>query len=235
MRHARIERWSRGSSRIHDYHPIARILAAAVLLVCIATLGVGSSSACALYFALLAAAAITARLPLFEVLIQATAVLPFALCFAVISALAGEPGRAAMLMARAYLSALAALLLIATTPLPALFAGLESLRIPRFLLLVMQFLYRYLIVLGGEAAAMRDAARSRGGVNRSIEFRQAAGAAGVLFARSFARSEAIHQAMLSRGFTGHMPAAESRFFASQDGAFLLVASGLAIIIRVNFA
>jgi cobalt/nickel transport system permease protein len=235
LRHARIELWSRGSSPIHSYHPLARILAAAVLLICIATLGIGSSSACALYFALLAATAIAARLPLFEVLLRATIVLPFALCFAVISALAGEPERAAMLLARSYLSALATLLLIATTPLPALFAGLETLRLPRFLLLVMQFLYRYLVVLGGEAAAMRDAARSRGGVNRSLEFRQAAGAAGVLFARSYSRAEAIHQAMVSRGFTGRMPAAESRFFASQDGAFLLVAAGLAIIVRVNFA
>ncbi len=235
MRHARVERWSRGTSSIHSYHPVARILATGVLLVTIATLGPGSSTACALYFTLLAGTALLAGLPLLELLVSATVVLPFALCFAVISALSGDSEQAAMLLARGYLSALAALLLMATTPLPSLFSGLETLRVPRFLLLVMQFLYRYLIVLAGEAGTMRDAAKSRGGGARSIEFRQAAGAAGVLFARSFARAEAIHRAMLSRGFSGHMPASEGRPFASSDGAFLLLAAGTAIIIRVNAA
>jgi cobalt/nickel transport system permease protein len=235
MRHTRIERWSRTASPLHDFHPLARILAAGVLLVTIATLDPGGSSAAAIYFFLLLGTAIFARLPVLEILLSAAVVLPFALCFAVVSALSGEPERAALLLARSYLSALTALLLIATTPLASLLSGLEALRIPRFLLLVMQFLYRYFVVLNGEAAAMRDAARSRGGAFRAIDFRHAASAAGVLFARSYSRSEAIHRAMLSRGFAGHIPASEPRPFASQDGAFLLAAAGIAVVIRANFA
>jgi cobalt/nickel transport system permease protein len=137
---------------------------------------------------------------------RAAAVLPFALCFAVATVLAGDSARAAGLVIRAYLSALAALLLIATAPMPDLIAGLEWLRVPRFLLQVMQFLYRYLIVLVEEATAMRQAGSARGGSVRKLQFRQAAAAAGVLFARSYARAEAIHRAMLSRGFEGHLPA-----------------------------
>ena len=94
---------------------------------------------------------------------SAAAVLPFALCFAVASALAGDSARAVWLAIRAYLSAFAALSLIATTPMPDLIAGLEWLRLPRFLLQVMQFLYRYLIVLAEEANAMRQAGSARGG------------------------------------------------------------------------
>ena len=137
---------------------------------------------------------------------SAAAVLPFALCFAVASALAGDPERAIRLVIRAYLSSLTALLLIATTPMPDLIAGLEWLRVPRFLLQVMQFLYRYLIVLMEEAKAMRQAGSARGGALRTLQFRQAAAAAGVLFGRSYARAESIHRAMLSRGFEGHLPA-----------------------------
>jgi len=134
------------------------------------------------------------------------AVLPFAFCFAVASALAGDSAHAVRLLIRAYLSAFAALLLIATTPMPDLIAGLEWLRVPRFLLQVMQFLYRYLMVLMEEATAMRQAGSARGGSLGKLRFRQAAAAAGVLFARSYARAEAIHRAMLSRGFEGRLPA-----------------------------
>jgi cobalt/nickel transport system permease protein len=144
-----------------------------------------------LYLALLVAAGAAARLPLAGMWWSAAAVLPFALCFAVVSAISGDPVRAVWLVIRVYLSSFAALLLIATTPMPDLIAGLEWLRVPRFLLQVMQFLYRYLIVLMEEANAMRQAASARGGATGmgrldTLQFRQAAAAAGVLFARSYA-------------------------------------------------
>jgi cobalt/nickel transport system permease protein len=180
------------------------------LLIGIATLKSPAATACGLCLALLVALVLAARLPLAPMLWSAAAVLPFALCFAAVSALAGDPGRAVWLVIRAYLSSTAALLLVATTPMPELIAGLEWLRVPRFLLQVMQFLYRYLMVLMEEANAMRQAGSARGGPSglrrlRTLRFRQAAAAAGVLFARSYARAEAIHRAMLSRGFEGRLP------------------------------
>lgn len=184
---------------------MAKILATLAALICIATLKSGSATACGLYLALLVAAARAARLPVPELLWSAAAVLPFAVCFAMASALAGDPVRAVWLVIRAYLSSFAALLLIATTPMPDLIAGLEWLRVPRFLLQVMLFLHRYLIVLMKEANAMRQAGSARGGSLGKLQFRQAAAAAGVLFARSHARAEAIHRAMLSRGFEGRLP------------------------------
>ncbi len=181
----------------------AKILAALALLISIAASKVGGAAVCGV---VLLAIAVAAGLPIPAILWSAAAVLPFALCFAIASALAGDSARAVWLVIRAYLSAFAALLLIATTPMPDLIAGLEWLRVPRFLLQVMQFLYRYLIVLAEEATAMRQAGSARGGSLGKLRFRQAAAAAGVLFARSYARAEAIHRAMLSRGFEGSLPA-----------------------------
>ncbi len=139
-----------------------------------------------------------------------------------------------MLIVRGYLSAFAALLLMSTTPMPDLLAGLEWLRFPRFLLQVMQFLYRYLTVLVNEAGSMRQASLARAGRIRLLQFRQASGAAGVLFARSWARAQAIHRAMISRGFDGHMPAVARPQFGVADAGF---AGGAAILIagmRVAF-
>jgi cobalt/nickel transport system permease protein len=230
-----VERWSRGDSLIHRRHAAAKILAVLVLLVCISTLTEHTILICAAYLVLLVACTLMARLPLAAMSSGVAVVLPFALCFALVSAIAGEPARAIMLVVRACLSAFAALLLIATTPMPELIAGLEWLRAPAFLLQVMQFLYRYLIVLTGEAAAMRQASLARAGRIRVFQFRQAAAAAGVLFARSWTRAQAIHRAMISRGFDGRIPAFARAGFDLQDAGFVagatLVVAGLRVALR----
>lgn len=213
---------------------MTKILVTLVLLVAIATLTVRTVALGAVYFLLLITAVLVARLPLLGMLRGAAVVLPFAVCFAAVAALAGDPARGAMLVLRGYLSAFAALLPIATTPMPDLIAGLEWLRAPGFLLQVMQFLYRYLSVLTQEASAMRQAGLARAGSMRSFRFRHAAAAAGVLFARSHARALAIHRAMLSRGFEGRMPAVHRRAFRLGDVGFTAAAALLIAGLRLAF-
>lgn len=229
-----MERWSRGDSVIHRRHAAAKILATLILLVCIATLTERNPAICGLYLLLLVMNAVAARLPVLSMLSGACVVLPFALCFAVISALGGDPLQAIMLVVRGYLSALAVLLLISTTAMPDLIAGLEWLRTPAFLVQVMQFLYRYLIVLVKEADAMRQASLSRAGSIRAFQFRQASAAAGVLFVRSWARAQAIHRAMVSRGFDGKIPAFRRMKFHFADVVFVAVAAVAIAGLRAAF-
>lgn len=210
-------------------------MGAFAILICVATLTSSSLAACAVYFALLATGVAVAKLPVIRILASAAAVLPFAVCFAIVSAVSGQPDRAVMLVVRGYLSSLTALLLISTTSMPDLLGGLELLRAPRFLLQVMQFLYRYLIVLIEEASAMRDAGASRAGSIRSLELKKAAGAAGVLFARAYARAQAVHRAMVARGFDGHIPQFRVLQFRTGDGVFAAVTVIAAIGIRTAFA
>jgi cobalt/nickel transport system permease protein len=233
-RHARIEIQSRADSVLHRRHPAAKILATLALLIPIATLTQHDVAACASYFLIMFAAIAIARLPVLTMLRTAAAVLPFALCFAVISALAGDPMRGGWLVVRAYLSSLTALLLIATTPMPALMRGLEWLRLPRFLVEVMQILYRYLFVLSGEALTMRQALLARGGSVAALRFRHAAAAVGVLFSRSQWRAQAVHQAMLARGFEGRLPANNMAPFRSADAAFVLCSIAVAGSLRAVF-
>ena len=149
--------------------------------------------------------------PLAAALARAAVVLPFALVFAAVTAGRGPAARGAMLVVKSYLSAAAVLLLVATTPLPALLRGLEGLGVPRFLLMVAQFLYRYLFVISEEAQHMRDG----GGLPRGR--RTARGRCGVsapprapwrCCSPAPTRAPAqIHRAMLARGFEGQLPAA----------------------------
>jgi energy-coupling factor transporter transmembrane protein EcfT len=67
-----------------------------------------------------------------------------------------------------------------------------------------------------------------------LQFRQAAGALGVLFARSWARAQAIHRAMISRGFDGHMPALTRPQFSLADAGFTAGAAVLIAGARLAF-
>jgi len=234
LRQARVERWSSGASYLHRRHPAVKIALALLFLISLASV---SSQRVPWFFvtsaALIVCCIVAARLPLLPLLLSAAAVLPFAVLFALVAILAGDNARASLLIVRAYLSALTVLLLAATAPVSDLMAGLEFLRAPRFLLSVMQFLYRYLIVLTGEAAAMRDASLSRAGSLRVLELRQATGAAAILFARAWARAQAVHQAMLSRGFDGMLPRLHQPRFNAADIRFAFI--GAAIVIAVRLA
>jgi cobalt/nickel transport system permease protein len=191
------------------------------------------------YALLLMTGILLARLPLAGLLLRAAVVLPFTAMFAVMSVLAGDRLRALALVEKSYLSALAALLLAASTPLPELLRGLESMGAPRMLLLTLQFLYRYLFVISEQAQHMRLAAECRRGVGsragRRPLFRAAAGALGVLFARSYARADAIHRAMLARGFDGHIRLLSSPRLRWADIAFLAAAVALPLAIRFSAA
>jgi cobalt/nickel transport system permease protein len=189
------------------------------------------------YAAPLAILIVAARLPLGGVFLRAAAVLPFSATFAVVSALAGDTARAEALVVKSWLSAVAVLLLAATTPLPRLLAGLESLGVPRFLAVVVQFLYRYLFVISEQAqhmrlAALARASRSRGSRRIAARFRAAAGAVATLFARSEARAGAIHGAMLARGFAGRIEPLVTARIAVSDVLFLAVGVAAALALRL---
>jgi cobalt/nickel transport system permease protein len=139
---------------------------------------------------------------------------------------------------KSYVSAFAVLIVVATTPLPDLLRGLETMGAPRFLLMVAQFLYRYLFVISEEGQHMRKAAASRGAsaagsLSRASRFKAAAAALAVLFARSYGRAESIHRAMLSRGFPGHFHILRTLQFRRSDAAFLLLASCLPLAARLG--
>ena len=208
MHHVTLDQWSRGASPLHRRDPRVKIAAVMTFLVVLATAHRELAWLGAASFVVLGAAARWARLPLGGALARAGVVLPFTAVFAGVSWLAGDPARGATLVMKSYLSALAVLLLVSTTPLPVLLRGFEMTGAPRFLLMVAQFLYRYLFVISEEAQHMRKAALSRGATvgglaGNTARFRAAAGALAVLFARSYARAEGIHRAMLARGFPGY--------------------------------
>ena len=223
MHHVILDQWSRRDSFLHRRDPRVKLLAALIFLVIVATTPPLAWHAFLIYSATLTTATLAAGLPLNGILKRALIVLPFSAIFALTSWISGDSTRAIGLIEKAILSAWTTLLLASTTTLPSLLTGAQSLGVPRLLILVIQFLYRYLFVLSEQSQHMRLAAQCRSGQKpvRNTLFKAAAGALGVLFARSYQRADSIHRAMQSRGFTGSFPSATLTNPKPADAAFLL--------------
>jgi cobalt/nickel transport system permease protein len=113
---------------------------------------------------------------------------------------------------KSWISVQAALVLAFTTPFHELVDGLRLLRLPRIMVAIISFMYRYLSVLADEARRMNRARASRSAVPEgrrgggSILWRARVTGAmvGSLFLRSYERGERIYAAMQARGFEGEM-------------------------------
>jgi cobalt/nickel transport system permease protein len=236
VHHVILDHWSQGSSFLHSLDPRAKIVALLVFLIALSTTPGDAFLPLGLDAIMLIAGILVAGLPIASLARRALVVVPFSFTFALISYLAGDRIRAIGLVEKSYLSAAAVLLMVGTTPLPVLLHGLESLGVPRLFILIVQFLYRYLFVISEQAQHMLVAAGCRRGLinRRESSFRAATGAVSVLFARSFARAEGIHQAMLARGFSGHFTTARSLSFGLLDVTFAVVTSALIIGVRESW-
>ena len=111
---------------------------------------------------------------------------------------------------KSWLSVQVALLLTFTTSFHDLLDALRELRLPRIMVAIIGFMYRYLAVLGDEAQRLMRARAARsavaegyhGGGSIVWRARVTGGMVGSLFLRSYERSERIYAAMQARGFDG---------------------------------
>ncbi len=84
--------------------------------------------------------------------------------------------------------------------------ALEKLKVPHKLIQLTMFTYRYIFVLWEELRRMSVAAKSRLLKKRANihTLRIMANLIGMLFIRSFERTQRVHRAMVSRGYKGHL-------------------------------
>jgi cobalt/nickel transport system permease protein len=136
-------------------------------------------------------------------------------------------------IAKAAVGTLSAVLLAATTTVPAALEGLRRLRAPALLVAIAGVTWRYVFVLAGEVARMRTALAARGHRPRHLLHGGATGRlASALFLRAHARGERVHVAMAARGWTGAPPRTARRGLTRADAAFLATLAGLPLAARI---
>jgi len=138
------------------------------------------------------------------------------------------------ILVKSYMSALCMILLVSSTRFSALLKGLEKLKVPKLFASLLSFMYRYIFVIIDELMKMRQAkaARSVGG-SWWFHTKTLANMIGVLFIRSYERSETVYMAMLSRGFSGNINAIYDFRLKKSDILFMSLLTVTLFLIRVK--
>ncbi|MEA2360300.1 MAG: cobalt/nickel transport system permease protein [Solirubrobacteraceae bacterium] len=205
---------------LHRLAPEAKVAATLAFVISVALVPRGVAWPYAVDLALLAALAAWARAPLSLLARRLAIEVPF-VAFVVVLPFAAHGPRvhvlgvglaheglsaAGEIVAKATLAVLATGVLGATTPPAAIVAGLGRLRVPALLTGVAALAIRYLQLVLDDLGRARRARIARGDDPRWLwQARATARGAGGLAARSLARGERVHIAMLARGFDGRLP------------------------------
>ncbi|MCJ7710984.1 MAG: cobalt ECF transporter T component CbiQ, partial [Chloroflexi bacterium] len=227
-------------------------------MLVISLLPVGSALAMLIIWLILVACAATAGLGPFRLSRGAVVALPFALAAfpliftvqeQIITTVSIGPldltisaeglRRFLTIMAGSWLSVQVALLLAFTTPFHDLIDALRELRLPRILVSIISFMYRYMAVLTDEGSRMLRARDSRSalGAGRgggSIRWRATVTGrmVGSLFLRAYERSERIYAAMQARGFEGEFRHLRTRALARVEIVWLALVLALFAVYEV---
>ena len=139
----------------------------------------------------------------------------------------------ALVSAKATIGAVGAVLLGATTGFSDILHGLERLRVPRLLVVIAAFMYRYVFVIADEARRMRAGLAARAYRPRHLGQVAALGRmVTALFLRSYERGERVYLAMLARGYAGAMPRLGVLAFRRADTAFVVALALTLVPLRV---
>lgn len=240
MKHSFLDQYSDGDSLLHKLDPRTKFIATLLFILALYLTPSSRWLALAVYFGLIATLIIISRVPLAYVLKRSVVIMPFVLLIAIFTPFLREgevagsfsiwrwhmsvtnTGLQVMgnILAKAWLSVLSLILLAATTRMTSLLQGLEQLRLPRIMTLLLSFMYRYLFVLVDEVMRMKQARDSRYfGGSRWGHLRTVGNMTATLFLRSYERGERVYAAMLARGFEGHSRSLKQLSFTTADRCF----------------
>jgi cobalt/nickel transport system permease protein len=243
MKHNFLDQYSYIDSFVSRLDPRTKIVASLTFILAVVLTPIGNWRIFACYFCVVAVMLVLSKLPPFYVMKRSLVIFPFVALIAVFIPFFKEGAVAgsyniwqwqisvtysgllilANVVVKAWLSILALIVVSSTTRLADLLKGLKQLGMPKVMILILSFMYRYIFVLVDEVMRMQQARDSRNfGVGRLRQIRTVGNMAGTLFIRSYERGERIYAAMLSRGFDGRVPTLRQLAFRQADAYFAVV-------------
>ena len=155
-----------------------------------------------------------------------------AIAFGPLTLSAAGSEQALDMAAKASLSVACVAALAATESLAGITRGMQRMGAPALFVTLMNFTFRYLLVLREETLRMKRAREARAFGGRWLWHARVVGLMiGSLFLRSIERAERVQQAMASRGYSGGAFSVSSRALSGAE--WLLIASSLMLFVAVR--
>jgi cobalt/nickel transport system permease protein len=253
MRDSPLGRYSDLDSPIRRLDPRVKIVSTLLFILFVVLTPPTHIRQIASYLAIVMAIIALAKLPLTFVLRRSLIILPFVLLVGIfipflrggemigsysLGPLKLSVSRSGLLvlwniLIKAWLSVLGMISLIATTSPPDLLKGLERLRMPKLLVLLLSFILRYIPLLADQVTGLRRASEARSFGRKGLRQLSVLGnVIGTLFIRTFERGERIYAAMLARGFVGEVRTIRLPRITGWDITFAASLLGLLILVKV---
>ena len=254
MKHSFLDQYSDRDSFIHRLDPRTKLITTLVFILVVITTPPTRWPVFALYFCLITTLLLLSKVPIFYILKRSLVIMPFVLLIAIFIPFFKEGEVAGSynvwlwqlsvtysglqvlwnVIIKAWLSILSLILLTATTKFTNLLKGLEQLRMPRVMVMLLSFMYRYIFVLVDEVMRLKQARDSRNfGGRRLWQIRTIGNMIGTLFIRSYERGERVYAAMLARGFDGQTRTLDHLSFRQVDAYFGLSFSLVLILVSLT--
>lgn len=236
-----------GHSPLHLAAPQVKIVGAFGLVCAVALTPRTEIWAFVVYAAIVVGLIMVAQLPAGFIARRAIVLLPF-LLVAMLLPVVGSGERVEVLglslseqglwdmwnvFVKAGLGFLVAVVLAGTTEVADLLRGLDALHMPRIVTSIVGFAVRYIDIVGADFGRMRIALVSRGYRGRSLAtWGIYAKTIGSVFVRTYERGERVYLAMLSRVYTGSMPASSAIAAPASQWLAATVLVGFAVAVML---
>ncbi len=246
MKHSFLDRYSDRNSFIHRLDPRTKFIVTLVFILAVILTPPIRWEAFVFYLIIISVLIGLSRVPVWYVLKRSLLILPFAAVVAISLPFFKEDVTSGSynlgllrvsvaglqvfysILAKAWLSALGLILLTATTRVTELLKGLQQMRFPRVMLMILSFMYRYIFVITDEVMRMKQARDSRNYGGRHLwQLKTLGNMIGTLFIRSYEHGERVYTAMVARGYDGQSRVLERLSFKTAD---ILFVTGMIVIL-----
>lgn len=136
------------------------------------------------------------------------------------------------LMLKGIFSLMASFILVATTPMDALCAGLRKLHIPNILVTLLLLTYRYISIMIEEVAIMTESYHLRAPGQKGIHISAWGSFLGQLLLRSMDRAEELYNSMQLRGFAGEFYYADTKPMGLNSVVYFALSIGFIALVRL---
>lgn len=248
------ERYKDRNNLIYRLDPRTKLIFSLVFLILMVLTPVKEIERFGLYFVLILTIIFIARIPPVYIFKRSIVILPFVLVIAGFAVFFTEgrvlreidfvlfklrltyEGVSILLnvLVKSWLSVVTLTTIMLSTRFEDLLKGMELLKAPQIIVVMMSFMYRYIFVIIDEAVHLMQARNVRYFGGRFLSQVPVLGnMAGILFIRTYERAERIYAAMAVRGFTGQMRSINVLKFSLTDFLFLMVTFVFLVLARLN--